>query len=55
MAKNSVTSGRTNVAFQEDTRSNFGNLDLKPPEDIDEILMQRNKRFEALRKYQNVL
>ena len=55
MAKNSVTSGRTNVAFQEDARSNFGNLDLKPAEDIDEILMQRNKRFEALRKYQNVL
>ena len=55
VAKNSVTSGRTNVAFQEDARSNFGNLDLKPAEDIDEILMQRNKRFEALRKYQNVL
>ena len=34
---------------------NFGNLDLKPAEDIDEIILQRNSRFEALQKYQKIL
>ena len=56
--KQSVTSGRTNVTFFNETRGvmpNFGNLDLKPAEDIDEIILQRNSRFEALQKYQKIL
>lgn len=44
----------TTVKFNEPA-SNFGNLDLKLSDDVEDLIMQRKKRFESLRQLQGLM